>query len=139
MKGSVEPEVLLVEDNADDVAIAQRAFRQSQIEEKLAVVRDGAEALDYLHRAEQVLPKVILLDLRMPLLDGFEVLQRLRAEDRTRDIPVVIVSTSARREDVESCYRLGANSFVVKQYSPFHPGRYLVDVARYWLDLNRIP
>ena len=136
---SAEPEVLLVEDDADDVVIARRAFQQSEIEEKLAVARDGNEALEYLQNPTHELPKVILLDLKMPLVDGFEVLERLRSDERTRDVPVVVVSTSARREDVESCYRLGANSFVVKQYSPFQPGRYLVDVARYWLTLNRLP
>ncbi len=136
----MDAEILLVEDNADDVAIARRAFRQAQLDGKLAVARNGGEALDFLTgiQTDHELPKVILLDLKMPVMDGREVLQRVRTNERTRKIPVVIVSTSAHREDIETCYRLGANSFVVKQYSPLQPGRYLAEVAHYWLTLNRV-
>ena len=113
-----DPEILLVEDNADDVAIAKRAFRQSELAERVAIVRDGSEALDYLFDGgEHPLPKVILLDLKMPRMDGREVLRRVRSNERTRQIPVVIVSTSAHPDDIKSCYRLGANSFVVKPVS----------------------
>ncbi len=138
----MENEILLVEDNPDDIALARRVFRQFDMEETLAVVRDGEEALrflfsstsgDLLHQ-----PKVILLDLKLPGVDGRGILQRLRADERTRLIPVVIVSSSARPVDIESCYRLGANSYIAKQYSGQRPGQYLVDVAKYWLNLNRV-
>lgn len=100
---------------------------------------EGSQALTYLLREGTTLPSVILLDLRMPVMDGREVLRRVREHPRTRHIPVVIVSTSSRPEDVESCYRLGANSFVVKVYNTVQPGRYLVEIAKYWLTLNRLP
>jgi two-component system response regulator len=80
---------------------------------------------------------VILLDLKMPGLNGWDVLQRLRADRRTEHVPVVVVSSSSREGDVRESYRLGANSFVVKRFQPEQPGEYLVDVARYWLELNR--
>jgi two-component system response regulator len=135
-------DVLLVEDNPDDVAFARRAFRQFQMEDLLTVARDGDEALRYLFDDEDGAggprPKVILLDLKLPGLDGRAVLQRIRADDRTRLIPVVIVSTSSRPADIESCYRLGANSYIAKQYTGSNPGQYLVEVARYWLTLNRV-
>ena len=131
-----------MEDNPDDVALARRAFRQCDMEETLAVARDGDEALQLLFsHASGVFrqqPKVILLDLKLPGVDGRGVLQRLRADERTRLIPVVIVSSSARSTDIESCYKLGANSYIAKQYNSHKPGQYLVDVAKYWLTLNRV-
>lgn len=142
MRGA--PEILLVEDSPDDVAIALRAFRRGHMEERLAVARNGAEALEYLFDGKERpgpthLPRVVLLDLRMAGIDGREVLRRLRADERTRGLPVVIVSTSSYREDIESCYRLGANSYVVKQYNLQDPGQYLVEVAKYWLNFNQLP
>jgi CheY-like chemotaxis protein len=79
---------------------------------------------------------VILLDLKMPRMDGREVLRELRANPRTRHIPVVVVSSSGRESDVRECYDLGANSFVVKEFDPARPGEYLVETARYWLETN---
>ena len=125
--------------------IALRAFRLHGLEHRITVLRDGAEALDYLNgeRAGDAgerppLPKVILLDLRMPRMDGRAVLIRMRADERMRDVPVVIVSSSQARGDVRDCYRMGANSFVVKTVDVDRPGEYLVDIARYWLNLNRV-
>jgi CheY-like chemotaxis protein len=111
------------------------------------VARDGEEALAALRLDGDVVaasaplrcPKVIFLDLKMPKVDGFEVLRRLRASAHTRDIPVVVVSSSPRPEDVEAAYRLGANSFLVKRFQDGRPGGFLEDAARYWLDLNRAP
>jgi two-component system response regulator len=111
------------------------------------VLRDGAEAVDYLagegegSEPEQhgpPLPKVILLDLRMPRMDGRAVLRHVRADARTRDVPVVVVSSSQAETDIRDCYEMGANSFVVKSFDAKRPGEYLVDVARYWLNLNRV-
>lgn len=82
---------------------------------------------------------VILLDLNMPVLDGWEVLRRLRADRRTHRIPIVIISTSDRSQDVEKSYELGANSFVVKRFESKDPGGYLAETARYWVELNRPP
>lgn len=138
-------DLLLVEDNQNDIVVAMRAFRLHGLEHRVTVLRDGAEALDYLTGAAAPeasepppLPKVILLDLRMPRIDGREVLRQLRSESRTRDVPVVIVSSSQAETDIRDCYDLGANSFVVKSFDAKRPGEYLVDVARYWLNLNRV-
>jgi two-component system, response regulator len=135
-------DLILVEDNSSDVAVALRAFRRHALAHRVKVLRDGAEAVDYLlasPREMAVTPKVILLDLKMPRMDGRAVLRQLRADERTRHIPIVIVSSSDREGDVRECYELGANSFVVKQFDPSRPGEYMVDTARYWLDTNEVP
>jgi len=140
------PDLLLVEDNANDIMVALRAFRLRGLEHRVKVLRDGAEALDYLTGGgledgdePPPLPKVVLLDLRMPRVDGRAVLLHMRADERMRKVPVVIVSSSQAESDIRDCYRLGANSFVVKSVDAKRPGEYLVDVARYWLNLNRVP
>ena len=138
-------DLLLVEDNLNDVMVAMRAFRLHGLEHRVKVLRDGAAALDYLSGEEEggeheppPLPKVILLDLRMPRIDGRAVLRHVRADARTKDVPIVIVSSSQAESDIHDCYQMGANSFVVKSFDAKRPGEYLVDVARYWLDLNRV-
>lgn len=143
--GEMAPaEVLLVEDDPTEVAVARRAFRKAELPD-LRVLRDGAEALAALRLDDErpaegspVHPQVIFLDLKMPKVDGFEVLRAIRAAPHTREIPVVVVSSSSREEDVREAYRLGANSFLVKRFDG-GPGAMLVDAARYWLELNRAP
>jgi len=137
MEGS-RIDVLLVEDDANDIAVALRAFRRHSLEDRVCVLRDGAELVDYLetHNLRGRPPKLILLDLKMPRLDGRAALRELRSRPETRHIPVVVVSSSDQQSDVRECYELGANSFVVKQLNPWSPGTYLVDTVRYWLDLN---
>ena len=133
-----QADVLLVEDDANDIAVALRAFRRNSLEARVCVLRDGAELVDYLetHNLRGRPPKLILLDLKMPRLDGRAALRELRSRPETRHIPVVVVSSSDQQSDVRECYELGANSFVVKQLNPWSPGTYLVDTVRYWLDLN---
>ena len=132
--------ILLVEDDANDVAVALRAFRKHSLEDRVRVLRDGAELVDYLDTTDlrTRAPKVILLDLKMPRLDGRAALRELRRRPETRHIPVVVVSSSDQQSDVRDCYELGANSFVVKQLNPWSPGTYLVDTVRYWLDTNEV-
>jgi len=138
--------ILLVEDNPDDVALTQRAFRQSKLTNELIVVRDGAEALDYLFatgahagRDPDMTPQVVLLDLNLPKVNGLEVLRRIRADERTRLLPVVILTSSKEEQDLITGYRLGANSYVRKpvDFTQF------VDAVRqlglYWLVLNEAP
>lgn len=139
MEGS-RVDVLLVEDDANDIAVALRAFRRHSLEGRVRVLRDGVELVDYLQidNLRERPPKVILLDLKMPRLDGRGALRELRSRPETRNIPVVVVSSSDRQSDVRECYELGANSFVVKQLNPSSPGTYLVDAVRYWLDLNEV-
>jgi two-component system, response regulator len=132
-------DVLLVEDDANDVVVALRAFRRHSLEARVRVLHDGAELVDYLqlHDLRRHLPKLILLDLKMPRMDGRTALRELRSRSATRHVPVVVVSSSDRPSDVRECYELGANSFVVKEINPSSPGTYLVDTIRYWLDRNQ--
>jgi two-component system, response regulator len=138
--------ILLVEDNPDDVELTLRAFRRSKILNEIVVVSDGVEALDYVFatgaHAERNLdanPAVILLDLKLPKIGGLEVLRRLRADERTRRIPVVVLTSSIEERDILSSYDLGANSFVRKpvDFAQF------VDAAQqlgmYWLVMNEPP
>jgi two-component system response regulator len=133
-------DVLMVEDDANDVAVAMRAFRLHSLEDRVHVLRDGAELVDYLQSKDLRLrpPKLILLDLKMPRMDGRAALRELRRRPETRHIPVVVVSSSDRQSDVRECYELGANSFVVKQLTPGSPGTYLVDTVRYGLEMNEV-
>ena len=137
-------EVLLVEDDSNDALVAMRAFGRHGMEQNVKHVTDGAEAHDYLlgpdtaqNGERRLVPRVVFLDLKMPRIDGLELLQELRSHERTRDVPVVVVTSSDREVDVKQAYRLGANSFVVKQFDHANPGEYLVDIAHYWLDFNK--
>jgi two-component system response regulator len=138
--------ILLVEDNPDDEALTIRAFKKNNIKNEVIVARDGVEALDYLFgtgpyagRDVTALPQVVLLDLKLPKVDGLEVLRRVRADERTRILPVVILTSSKEEQDVASGYRLGANSYVRK---PVNFDEFL-EAARqlglYWLLLNEPP
>jgi two-component system response regulator len=138
--------ILLVEDNPDDEELTLLALKQSNILNEVVVAHDGVEALDYLFatgqhagRAPSRLPQLILLDLKLPKLGGLELLERLRADSRTRLIPVVILTSSSEEEDVVASYRLGANSYVRKPVE-FHR---FADAVRqlelYWLLLNEAP
>ncbi|HCO44074.1 MAG TPA: two-component system response regulator [Gammaproteobacteria bacterium] len=141
-----EPIILLVEDNADDEALTLHAFQQQRIGNKVVVVRDGVEALDYLfgrgQYAERDLadaPAVVLMDLKLPRLDGLEVLRQLRADARTRSLPVVVLTSSDEQRDLVESYRLGCNSYVRKpvDFDDFvHAAQQL---GLYWLLLNRRP
>ena len=130
-------DILIVEDNADDVLVARRAFHAAQLDDRIAVTSACRDALEYLFDGSAPLPRVVLLDLGLPGADGKSLLRCLRSCDRTRNLPVVVVSASEHPDDVADCYRMGANSFVVKRYAGGSPGRYMVDIARYWLNLNR--
>ena len=138
--------ILLVEDNPDDEALTLRAFRKNNISNEVIVARDGVEALDYLFgsgkytgRDTGSLPQVVLLDLKLPKLDGLEVLRRIRAEELTRTLPVVVLTSSKEDQDLISSYRLGCNSYVRK---PVNFEEFL-EAARnlglYWLLLNETP
>ena len=138
--------LLLVEDNPDDEALTLRAFKKNNISNEVIVARDGAEALDYLFGAGKhagrdttVQPQVILLDLKLPKLDGIEVLRRIRADKRTQTVPVVILTSSKEEQDLMNGYKLGCNSYVRK---PVNFDEFL-EAARqlglYWLLLNEAP
>ena len=138
-----EKEILLVEDNPDDVELTRIAFIEAKIANPLRVVRDGVEALDYLfargaHAARDVadLPSIVLLDLNLPRLDGREVLQAIRADPRTRALPVVVLTTSNEPFDVEAAYALGVNSYIRKPVDFQQFVGAVKQVGLYWLVLN---
>ena len=141
-----ERTILLVEDNPDDELMTRRALKKINVCNDVVVARDGAEALDYLfgtgrHAGRDVreLPQLVLLDLSLPKVDGLEVLGRIRADERTRLLPVVILTSSEDQEDVVNGYGLGANSFVRK---PVEMGRFceaVVELGMYWFILNETP
>lgn len=135
--------ILLVEDNPDDEALTLRAFNKNRIGNQVVVARDGVEALDYLfgngHHAGRdlsVMPAVVLLDLKLPRIDGLEVLRRIRANERTSLLPVVILTTSKEQQDIYEAYILGANSYIRK---PVDFEKFIQAVSQlglYWLVLN---
>jgi len=135
--------ILLVEDNPDDVELTLRALKANRITEKIIVARDGVEALalleEWVLHPESSLPALVLLDLNLPRVDGFEVLRKLRAEERTAHLPVVILTTSREERDLMSGYGLGANSYVHKpvEYAAFSEA--IRQLGLYWLGMNLLP
>ena len=138
--------ILLVEDNPDDVKLTLRALRKNNILNEVVVARDGAEALDYLlptgaqaDREARPLPAIILLDLKLPKIDGLEVLRRIRADERTKLLPVVILTSSREEQDLIASYSLGANSYVQKPVDFIHFAEAVRHLGLYWLLLNEPP
>ena len=139
------PTILLVDDDDDYLFVALRAIERTGLRAQVRVARSSAEALAALgleSSSAGIAPSrvaVVMLDLRMPGADGLEVLRRMQACGRTRAIPVVIVSSSDRPDDVRQSYELGANSYVVKRFVAHPPGSYVAETARYWVELNETP
>jgi two-component system, response regulator len=139
-------EVLLVEDNLSDAELTIRALRKENLANSLIHLKNGAEALDYIFaqgdystRDKHRTPKLILLDLKMPKVDGLEVLSRIRADERTRKIPVVVLTSSKEDPDIEACYALGVNSYIVKPVEFDKFLKAVSDLGFYWLLLNQVP
>jgi CheY-like chemotaxis protein len=135
--------ILLVEDNADDEALTMRALKKNNITNKIVVARDGVEALDYLFgtglhagRDTSVQPELVLLDLKLPKVDGFEVLKKLREDERTKLLAVVILTSSKEQQDVVNGYGLGANSYIRKPVDFQHFVDAVQQLGLYWLVLN---
>jgi two-component system, response regulator len=138
--------ILLVEDNPDDEALTLRALKKSNIANKVVVAHDGAEALDYLFAtgayagsATSDLPQIIFLDLKLPKVDGLEVLRRLRSDKRTKLLPVVILTSSKEEQDIISGYSLGANSYIRKPVDFEKFAESARQLGLYWLVLNESP
>jgi two-component system response regulator len=132
-------EILLVEDNANDAELTLRALKKRNLANKVRVCRDGAEAMDYFFDGASPVPKVVLLDLKLPKVDGLEVLRRLKQDSRTKSIPVVVLTSSREEPDIERAYALGANSYIVKPVDFEAFAQAVSDVGLYWLLLNHPP
>jgi len=143
MKGKF---ILLVEDNPDDEALTLRALKKSNVLNEVVVARDGAEALDYLFcagsyagRDMKIMPQIVLLDLKLPKIDGLEVLRHLRCDERTRRLPVVILTSSSEERDMIEGYNLGANSYIRKPVDFNQFSEAIKQLGLYWLVLNKSP
>jgi two-component system, response regulator len=139
-------EILLVEDNPEDLQLALRALAKAHLTNHIQVARDGAEALEFLFceglyagRKPDRTPKVVLLDLKLPKIDGLEVLKRLKGDERTRMIPVVMLTSSREQSDLVESYRLGVNSYIVKPVSFERFAQAVQDLGLYWVLLNQAP
>ena len=141
-----EIEILLVEDSASDAEMTIRALKKSGLANRLLHLKNGAEALDFLFSKGEYagspienIPKVILLDLKMPKVNGIEVLMKIKADERTRKIPVVMLTSSQEDPDIKQCYDLGVNSYVVKpvEFGEFHKA--ISSLGLYWMIVNQPP
>ncbi len=136
-------EILLVEDNPHDVELTLRALKKHKLANKVEVAKDGVEALDFIFargRFAGEVPnrlKVILLDLKLPKVSGLEVLQKLKGDERTRSIPVVVLTSSSEDRDIQECYELGVNSYVVKPVEFDSFAKTVADLGFYWLLVNK--
>jgi CheY-like chemotaxis protein len=138
--------ILLVEDNPDDEALAIRAFNRHHVSNEVIVAHDGVEALDYLFgtgiyvdRDLSIKPTVVLLDLKLPRLDGIEVLRRIRADERTKLMPVVVLTTSSEEQDMLDSYSLGCNSYIRKPVDFLQFSEAIRQLGMYWLLMNEPP
>jgi len=141
----IEVEILLVEDNPNDAELAIRALKKQNLGNNLIHVEDGAEALDFIYgtgkyssRNTNNVPKVILLDLKLPKVSGIEVLQKVKADPRTKSIPVVVLTSSAEDPDIKKCYELGANSYIVKPVQFDNFAKTIANIGLYWVVVNKI-
>jgi len=132
-------DILLVEDNPDDVELTLHALKKHHLVNHIQVVRDGVEALDFIFGSLGNSPKVILLDLKLPKVDGLQVLQRIKSDPRTRSIPVVMLTSSHEERDVIESYRLGVNSYIVKPVDFGQFAEAVRQIGLYWLLLNWPP
>jgi two-component system response regulator len=139
-------EILIIEDNRHDEVMILDAFREQNIHDKVRVLRDGKEALDHffgphgcLRNADIYYPKFVLLDLKLPKVGGLEVLKRLKSDERARNIPIVIFTSSNEAKDRNESYLLGANSYIVKPLDADCFSRFVIDIVSYWLMMNRTP
>lgn len=131
--------ILLVEDNPDDEKLALRALEKSNVANEVVVVRDGEQAFDYLIKNDNIIPAVVLLDLKLPKVSGLELLEQIRGNEKTKLVPVVILTSSNEEEDLWRSYKLGANSYVRKPVDFEQFADAIKQLSLYWLLINEIP
>jgi two-component system, response regulator len=146
MEQASRVDVLMVEDSEEDLQLALRSFRKANLMSRVHIVRDGAEALNFLfcqgqyeQRNIEDIPRVILLDLKLPKVDGLEVLKQIKGDPRTRMIPVVVLTSSKEHRDVRTSYEIGANSYIVKPVGFEGFAKAMQDLGMYWMLLNNPP
>jgi CheY-like chemotaxis protein len=146
MSDGSQIDVLLVEDNPDDAEFTLRALRKANVALQVALVEDGVSALEFVFRTgahadrlPATLPRVVLLDLKVPKVDGLEVLRRIKSDPRTRTLPIVVLTSSREQRDIHEAYVRGANSYIVKPIEYAELIAKLGDLVRYWLQLNETP
>ena len=146
MTSPTDVEILLVEDNPNDVELTLRALQKQNLASKVFVVKDGAEALDFIfatgtYRVRKVddHPKVVLLDLKLPKVDGIEVLRKIKSDPRTKEMPVVMLTSSQEERDVVETYKLGVNSYIVKPVDFNNFVHAVAELGLYWGLLNKVP
>ncbi len=144
---SNEIQIILVEDNLDDAALVIRALKKNNLANHLVHLKDGVEAIDFVFGTgtfegkgiQSKMPKVMLLDLKMPRVNGMEVLEKIKSDPNTKSIPIVILTSSAEDPDIKRCYQLGANSYIVKPVEFDNFSKAVSDLGLYWLLLNNAP
>ena len=138
-----EVEILLVEDSEADIEMTLRSLNEYNVCNAIQVARDGREALDMLFAgrdgAEGIRPRVVFLDLKLPKVSGHEVLRRMKSDEKTREIPVVVMTSSGQQADIDRCYEMGANSYVVKPIGFQDFSRVVKELKLYWLVMNQPP
>jgi two-component system response regulator len=146
MTSLTDVEILLVEDNPNDVELTLRALQKQNLANKVFVVKDGAEALEFIFatgsysgRKVEEHPKVVLLDLKLPKVDGIEVLRKMKSDPRTKDVPVVMLTSSQEERDVIETYKLGVNSYIVKPVDFSNFVHAVSELGLYWGMLNKVP
>lgn len=132
-------EILLVEDNPDDANLAIRALKKNNLANHLLHLEDGQQVLDYIFNDDNAMPRLILLDLKMPKVDGIEVLKRLKADDKKKLIPVVMLTSSKEESDIIKTYQLGVNAYIVKPVDFDQFVKAVTDLGLFWLILNQSP
>lgn len=138
--------ILLVEDNTDDMILTMRAFKKNNLDDRIVFACDGSEALNYLYgfgeyadRDLSIMPKLVLLDLNLPKVNGFEILRKIRADARTRYLPVIILTSSRQEQDISEAYKLGCNSYIRKPVNFGQFSEAVKQLGAYWLALNETP
>ncbi len=139
-------EIIIVEDNPNDAELIMRVFKKHSLADKFVVLKDGAEAMNFLFEQQglastphDVIPKVILLDLKLPKIDGIEVLRRLKSDEKTRSTPVVVLTSSTEPRDLKDAYSLGVNSYIAKPIKFDEFTKAVSELGTYWLLLNKLP